>query len=130
LNRIDILIAVDVIGALAAGSLQGNVYLVDTNQYLGSWQEGQSPLNTVCQDGQLLTWSVVAVDAASQVAIEAFSGQMVEQKACIPSPDPFAGDGVWNARVQSQGRYASFPYNVTLSMSGSTLTFASYLKVV
>lgn len=130
MNRIDILIAVDVIGALAAGTLQGYVYVVDSNKYLGSWQEGQSPLNTVCQDGQLLTWSVVSVDPGNQVAISAFSGQMVDQKSCTPAPDPFAGDGVWNGRVQTQGAYASLPYTVALSMNGSTLTFASYLKVV
>jgi hypothetical protein len=34
MNKINILIAMDVIGALAARTLQGYVYLVDTNKYL------------------------------------------------------------------------------------------------
>lgn len=130
MNRIDILIAIDVLGALAAGTLEGYVYLVDTNKYLGSWQEGQSALNTVCQDGQSLTWSITPVDPGSQIDITAFSGQMVDQNICVPAPDPFMGNTVWNGRVETQGAFASYPYSVTVTMSGKAMTFASYLKVV
>lgn len=130
MNRVDILIAVDVLGALAAGTLQGYVYLVDTNKYLGSWQEGQSPLNTVCQDGQALTWSVIPVDPGNEIDITAFSGPMVDQKICVPAPDPIADNTVWNGRVETQGAFASYPYSVTVAMSGKAMTFASYLKVV
>jgi len=41
-NRVDVLIAIDVECALSAATLQGSVYLVDSNGYLGSWQEGQT----------------------------------------------------------------------------------------
>jgi hypothetical protein len=130
LNRINILIAVDVVGALAAGTLQGYVYLVDTNKYLGSWQEGQSTLNTVCQDGQLLTWCVTSVDPGNDVEIAGFSGAMVDGRICLPAQDPIAGNTVWNARVESQGAFASYPYSVTLAMSGQSMAFSSFLKVV
>ncbi len=130
LNRIDILIVVDVEGALAAGTLQGSVYLVDTNKYLGSWQEGQSTLNTVCQDGQALTWSVTPVDPADAVAIAGFSGNMLDNHICVPTQDPFLGNTVWNGMVETQGAYASYPYTVSLVLSGTTLSFPSTLKVV
>lgn len=130
LNRIDILIVVDVTGALAAGTLQGSVYLVDSNKYLGSWQEGQSTLNTVCQDGQALTWSVTPVNPGDAVAIAGFSGTMVANHICVPTQDPFLGNTVWNGLVQTQGAYASYPYSVSLSMDGTTLSFSSALKVV
>ena len=86
MNTINVLIAVDVVGAAAAGTLMGSVYLVDSNQYLGSWQEGQSQLNTVCQDGQAIAWSVVAVNPGNQVAIAGFSGSMLG--ICVPAADP------------------------------------------
>ena len=130
MNNINILIAVDVTGALAAGTLQGCVYLVDTNKYLGSWQEGQSTLNTVCQDGQTLTWSVTPIEPGSAIVIAGFSGQAVDQRICIPTQDPFLGNTVWNGRVETQGAFASYPYSVTLSMSGKAMSFSSYLKVV
>lgn len=130
MNRIDILIVVDVVGALAAGSLQGSVYLVDSNKYLGSWQEGQSTLNTVCQDGQTLTWSVTPVDPADSVTIAGFSGTLVSDHICVPTQDAFLGSSAWNGLVETQGAYASYPYTVSLALSGTTLSFPSTLKVV
>lgn len=130
MNRIDILVAVDVVGALAAGSLQGYVYLVDTNQYLGSWQEGQSALNTVCQDGQALTWSIAAVDPTHAVNIAGFSGPMVDGKICVPAPDPIVGSTVWNGQVETQGAFNSYAYSLTVSMDGKQMSFSAFVKVV
>lgn len=130
MNRIDILIAVDVVGALAAGTLQGYVYLVDTNKYLGSWQEGQSSLNTVCQDGQWLTWSITSVDPGNEVDIAGFSGPMVSGQICTPAQDPFTGNTVWNGQVETRGAYASYPYSVTVAMGGAQMVFSAFLKVV
>ena len=130
MNRVDILITVDVVGALAANTLQGYVYLVDTNKYLGSWQEGQSTLNTVCQDGQVFTWSIASVDPGSAVDIGGFSGPMVDGRICVPAQDPIAGNTVWNGRVETQGAYASYPYSVTVAMGATSLAFSAFLKVV
>ncbi|WP_122412939.1 alpha-pore-forming tripartite toxin MakABE regulator [Pseudomonas viridiflava] len=130
MNRVDILIAVDVLGALSAGTLQGNVYLMDTNHYLGSWQEGQGALNTVCQDGQAVTWSVTPVDAATQIAISKLSGPMVDGKVCMPTEDPFAGNSIWNGIIETQGAFANYAYTVSVVMNAVTMTFESNVKVV
>lgn len=130
MNRIDILIAVDVDGALASGSLEANVYLVDTNKYLGSWNQGQSTLQTVCQDGQELTWGVAPVDPATSVSIAGFSGQMVSAKLCQPMTDPLSGSGAWSGLVESQGQFASFPYTATLDLEGQQMSFDAAIKVV
>lgn len=129
-NRIDILIVVDVAGALAAGGLMGYVYLVDTNKYIGSWNEGQSTLNTVCQDGTLLTWSVASVDPGDDVSIAGFSGPMIDSKICQPKSNPIAGDGAWSGFVETQGQFAPFPYTVTLDMQSQQQGFAATVKVV
>lgn len=130
MNRIDVLVAVDMVGALAAGTLQGYVYLVDTNKYLGSWQEGESSLNTVCQDGQLVRWSAVSVDSGNQVDIAGFSGPLVDQKVCIPAQDPLAQGTVWNGQVEAHGAFESFPYTLAVAMDGRSLAFSAFLKVV
>lgn len=130
LNRINVLIAVDVTGALAAGTLQGYVYMVDTNKYLGSWQEGQNSLNTVCQDGQAITWAVQPVDPGSEVVIGGFAGQLVSSNICSPKPDQFAGNQVWNGQVETQGTFANYGYTVTLTLQSTQLAFNAFLKVV
>ena len=130
LNRIDVLIVVDTEGALSSGALEGNVYLVDTNKYLGSWQEGQSQLHTVCQDGQLLAWSAASVDPGDDVSIAGFSGQMVSSKICVPQANPIAGNGVWNGQIKTQGIFASYSYTVTIALGSKQLTFDAFVKVV
>lgn len=130
MNRIDILIVVDVTGALAAGTLQGYVYLMDSNHYLGSWQEGQSSLETVCQDGQALTWSAAPVEPGSQINIAGFTGAMVSSGVCTPTQDPFLGNTVWNGLLETRGSYAAYPYTLSLSMGGHAMSVTSTLKVV
>lgn len=130
MNRTDILVAVDVTGALSSSSLLGNVYLIDTNKYLGSWQEGQSQLNTVCQDGQQLTWSVASVDPGNSVSIVSFSGAMVSSKVCAPQTTPLEGSGIWSGQVEAQGSFASYPYTLTLALGAQQLSFDAFLKVV
>ena len=130
MNKINVLLVVDVAGVLAAGGLQGSVYIVDTNGYLGSWDEGQSALNTVCQDGQRVSWAVAPVDASTAVSITGFSGALVDQKICTPAPDPFQGTAVWNGQVEAHGAFAGYPYAVQLAMSGAQMSAPAVLKVV
>lgn len=129
-NRIDILVAVDSESALSVGTLQDCVYLVDSNNYLGSWQEGQSQLHTVCQDGQLLNWSAIGIDPSSEVSISGFSGPSVDSKLCVPRAASIGGESVWSGQVQSQGQFNSFSYTITIALGTKNLTFDAYLKVI
>lgn len=124
------LVVVDVAGALASGGLLGNCYMVDTNHYLGSWQEGSEELHTVCQDGQVLVWSVMPVAPETQVAISGFSGQMVEEGVCAPSSSESPAGGIWTGRVESHGVFASFQYTATLAMGGSQMQVGCSIKVI
>lgn len=123
------LIVVDTAGALASGSAIDNSYLVDNKGYLGSWNEGTSSLNTVCQDGQVITWSVAPVSPSGQVSITGFSGQMVSGSTCNPQPLN-DGSGAWSGRVEARGQFASFAYTVTLSVGGTAMSLNSNIKVV
>ncbi len=130
MRTLSILIVIDSIGALATGSLIDNVYLIDTNKYLGSWKEGTDTLHTVCQDGQLITWRVISVSPNNNVDIFEFSGKLVSEKICIPSKLGNADDSFWESRIETQGRFASYSYTITVIIGGRSMSFSPYIKVV
>jgi len=129
MSSISALIVVDTQGALASGSAADNAYLVDTNGFLGSWQEGTDSLHTVCQDGQVVKWSVSPVSPDGDVAITGFSGDMVAAGICAPVAGGPDGDQFWSGRVEAQGQFASCRYTIELSIAGSPMSLNSYLKV-
>jgi hypothetical protein len=130
MNSISILIVVDCLGAEAAGTLMGNVYMVDTNKFIGSWNEGTDTLHTVARDGQMLTWRVQPVSIATSVSIAGYSGDMVNDRICMPAEQRGAGDPSWQGHVQTKGSVGSWIYTVTLSIDGAQMSFSPYLKVV
>jgi hypothetical protein len=129
LNNLCILVVVDTLGALSSGSAMDNSYLVDNNGYLGSWNEGTPQLHTVCQDGQVISWTVVPVSPDGQVTITGFSGQMVDSSVCAPTQQAGSGGQVWSGRVEAKGQFASFPYSLTLSVGGRAMSLDAYIKV-
>ncbi len=130
MDQIDVVVVVDAQGALSSGSLQDNVYLVDTNHYLGSWQEGQSTLNTVCQDGQTVTWYSASVNPGDDVSITGFDGAAVESKICVPKQDPLADPAAWSGLIESGQQFNSFGYSLALTLGSKTMTLDAFLKVV
>ncbi len=131
MKQINVLIVVDVEGALASGDLGANVYLVDTNKHFSSGSEGQQELITACTDGQVVIWSVTPVDPGTDATIVAFSGQMIAQNVCVPvkSTEPGGGGVIWSGRVETQGVAAAYQYSCVLSFDGNQMTFDPYLNV-
>ena len=88
MSTINVLIVVDALGAATSG-LSTNVYLVDTNKHMGSGNEGQEELYTACtstnQGGDTIVWAVAPIDPGSDVSISSFTGDMITEKALIPS---------------------------------------------
>jgi hypothetical protein len=128
---VNVLMMVDVEGALATGNLSSNIYLVDTNKYLGSSSEGQTELVTKLNTGDVIVWSVASIDPGSNVTIESFSGTAVNDKYIAPVQDPLSA-GVWEAKFQPPGGSVgqSYQYNATLKFNDThELTFDPYLVV-
>ncbi|ASW82444.1 MULTISPECIES: alpha-pore-forming tripartite toxin MakABE regulator MakD [Vibrio] len=125
MKKIEILIVVDCAGALATTSLMDNVYLIDSNQWLGSWDEGTCQLHTVSQDGQFICWRSCAISPDDEVNITGFSGDMIDQNACLPSPV----NDAWEGRVQTRGDTGRYLYTISLSINGITMNFSPYLEV-
>lgn len=128
LKSIDVLIVVDVAGALASNNLSNNVYLVDTNKYMGSWSQGQCELVTVCQDSQVVKWRVVSIDPGNNVEITGFTGQIISEKVCVPEKQG-KYDVYWEGMVQTRGTVRRYQYSVVLSMNGKKMEFDPYLDV-
>lgn len=129
-KQINVLVVVDVEGALASGNLGANAYLIDSNKYFGSGSEGQDELVTSCLDGQIVIWSVTPVNPDDDAELTAFTGQMVDQRICNPQQSTLVtGDVVWSGRVESQGTSARYQYSCTLSFDGRAMTFDPFLNV-
>jgi hypothetical protein len=77
----------------------------------------------------LINWSITAVSPSSDVAIAGFTGPMVSNKICTPVVQGIAGDTLWSGRVETHGRFASYPYSVNVSVGGRLMSFSPYIKV-
>lgn len=128
LAQIDVLIVVDVEGALA-GALQDNVYLVDTNKYVGSGNEGQVELKTACSEGQTITWNVTPIAPTSNVVITQFTGQMIDDKICVPQSYNSPDGPYWSGIVEAQGATGQQQYSIVLTMDGKAMSFDPYLEI-
>lgn len=125
MSTVDVLIMVDVEGALASGNLSDNTYLVDTNGYLGAYNENHIDLSTKLHKGDTIVWSTASIDPGRTVMIESFSGSAVTDQYIAPVQDP-QSSGAWQSTFQppcgSAGR--SFKYSATLSfIDGKSLSF-------
>jgi hypothetical protein len=128
MKNVDVLIVVDVEGALA-GALDDNVYMIDTNKHVGSGNEGQRELQTACVDGQIITWQIAPVSASSDVEITGFTGQMIDDKICVPQQVTVLGNTYWEGRVEAQGVTGSQQYSVVLTADGKAMSFDPYLVI-
>lgn len=125
---VSVLMVVDVEGALSSGDLQNNIYLVDTNKYVGSGREGQAELQTKLSSGDILQWTVSPVQPTGEVSIADLSGQAVGANVIKPQQDP--ATGAWESKFNtSGGPGTSYQYTATLQFEGKQLTFDPFLIV-
>lgn len=128
---VDVLIAVDVEGALSSGNLGANTYMVDTNKYMGSGNEGTDELKTTLVIGDTIVWTVAPIDPGTSVAINSFSGTAVSDKYINPVQDPLAPTS-WESKFQPPGGTPSgttYQYTMTLAFEGKNMTFDPFLVV-
>lgn len=132
MNVVSVLVVVDVEGALSTGptgGLQNNVYMVDTNKFFGSGDEGGVELSTVCQDGQQINWGVATVDPNTQIAITGFTGGAITSKIINPQQVNTPEVTYWSALVEAQGNTGSQQYSITMNAEGTSMTFDPYLNI-
>jgi len=129
---VDVLVVVDVEGALSSGNLNSNLYMVDTTGYLGAGREGTDELVTIIGNGQGIVWSVAPVDPATNVAIIGFGGQAIGQEI-----NPVQLPAIWGSPWQASTTIGpgtngtQYQYTMTLQYGGPTgvtQTFDPFLQ--
>ncbi|MCK4259138.1 MAG: hypothetical protein KAX49_09175 [Halanaerobiales bacterium] len=128
MKNVEVLIVVDVENALAQG-LSSNLYMIDSNKYVGSYREGTNELTTCCKNGQIIKWRVVGVSPDSSVSIEKFSGTATNDYIIMPKKKDDSGEEYWEARVEANGRNHNPQYNLFLNMNGKILSFDPFLNI-
>lgn len=91
--KVNIVVVVDVIGALSDGTLRnGNLCMIDDGS-LQSTGQGTPELVTVVKPGQVVTWSALAVDLQTPVEIKSIT---------FLGPDGDGGHGAEQAPLATQ----------------------------
>lgn len=67
--QINVMILVDVIAALSAGSLTNNIFMTDNRRGKNTSGLGTGALTTDCTHTQVLNWHVMAIDVQTDVQI-------------------------------------------------------------
>lgn len=96
---ISITAVVDCVGALAAGNLQGHLYMYDTNKAGGSAGFGSEELRTKATRGDQLLWNCLALECEAFVSIEDI---VIDSEFCEPERKVYPGTDVayWTATVK------------------------------
>jgi len=124
--RYDILVVVNVAKAQRENSLNGNLWMVDTNRNNMSQNEGSSELVTACSPGDKLVWTVTPIDADLNVSITNFRGTAVTSGIVTPRQD----SDDWSSHVNGvthSNWHGLGQYTMTLSVNGTSLTFDPFI---
>lgn len=132
-EQVNIMIMIDSIKALVDQSLVGNCFMVDDSRFF-SKQKGTLHLDTQCIPGQLIHWTVKAVDVQTPVSIKQISFEPYQQifnTANVENLDAL----VWNGIVPYLGNLQkTYRYKVVLEIGkgkNSTLeTFTPSLTIL
>ncbi|MEB3277593.1 MAG: hypothetical protein VKK42_01560 [Lyngbya sp.] len=90
-KTITIASVIDVVGALATDSLNGQVYFMDTNKANGSTEQGTENLKTVVQKGDRLVWTVIFLECEAYAAIDDI---IIDKDYCEPKKEFYEGTDV------------------------------------
>jgi hypothetical protein len=97
---VSITAVVDCVGALAAGSLRGHLYLFDTNKSAGSSGLGTERLLTRAARGTQVIWNALALECEAYVAIDSIA---IDADVCEPERRLYPGSDIayWIGTVKS-----------------------------
>ncbi|AQZ65279.1 hypothetical protein BKM31_30965 [[Actinomadura] parvosata subsp. kistnae] len=88
---ISITAVLDAVGALAAGSVRGNLYMYDTNKAGGSTGFGTEELRTRVRAGDRVLWNCLALECEAFVGI---AGIEVDKSVIEPERKVYPGTDV------------------------------------
>lgn len=132
MSQVNILVAVNVSAAIDKNNLTPYVFMMDSNDYIGTGNntEGTNELLTYVTNGDTIVWRVVSIDPDLDVAIHSFSSQASGETTIPdlinPAVYPQFDGSVWGGHVNQAGDHAQ--YSMTLLLNGNHLmTFDPFI---
>jgi hypothetical protein len=100
---------IDVVGALATDSLDGQVYFMDTNKENGSKEQGTDQLKTMVSKGDRLVWIITPLECEAYAAIEDIT---IDISYCKPERNFYDGTNIsyWVGTVKKN--VSLLPYSI------------------
>ncbi|GAA3096853.1 hypothetical protein ACFQ0X_10345 [Streptomyces rectiviolaceus] len=110
---VSITAVVDCVGALAAGNMQGHLYMYDTNKAAGSTGFGTEELQTRVLKGDQLLWNALALECEAYVAIDDI---VIDSSICVPERKVYPGTDVayWIGTVKKDA--ANITYQIKFKL--------------
>ncbi len=126
---IPILTVVDATGLSTSGSVNGNVYMFDNEGYLGE-QEGGFELTTKCTDGDIIQWTIIAIQSNVSINMANFSGTAVNDSIIKPAFYPNMNEPYWGSRVELGANAAgTYQYNFDIVIDNKHYPFDPFLAI-
>ncbi|MDL4816211.1 hypothetical protein [Actinomadura opuntiae] len=115
---VSITAVVDPVAALASGTLEGNLYLYDTNKAEGSTGFGTLDLRTRVRSGDRIIWNVVVLECETYAALDEI---VIDEKVCAPERKVYPNTDIayWTATVK---RHVTEPVPYRLKFRLGTVT--------
>jgi hypothetical protein len=116
MSQVNILVAVNVAAAISSGNLGEYVFMMDTNDYMGTGNtsEGTDELITTVNNGDTIVWTVASIDPNLKVSIQGFSGQAIPN-LINPSQYPQTLGTVWGGHVNQAGDHVQYTMELLLN---------------
>lgn len=125
-KTITITSVIDVVGALATDSLNGQVYFMDTNKANGSTGQGTESLKTVVEKGDKLVWLVTFLECEAYAAINKV---LIPPEVCEPERNVYEGTDVayWVGEVKDDVTLTPYSVQFKVGTRDEPITTESYL---
>lgn len=114
-KKLRIIVMVDVVGALANETLDGAIWLVDSNKSGGSAEEGTGHLRTAVKKGDELIWTAMSLECEAFAAIEAIE---IDPAYCEVKRGVYEGTDVsyWLGKIKKEPGSSVVPYNLQVRL--------------
>ncbi len=137
MGQLAIIVAVDAQAALAQGSLDGHIYLVDNNKHAGSTGQGTADLVTHIAGTQIMNWLVTGLNflpGSPRVTLENIGGEAVLKNIMVPqqfeSPELGGGRGLWwGGSVDSNQDEKQYSYRLDLKVGDTLMSHTAQILV-
>jgi len=134
--QINVMAFVDVIGALATGTLTGNIFMTDNSRAGRTTGRGTGTLSSAVTNGQVINWHVVPVDVQTSVEIVSITFQKQSPCALLrkygaPSGDYWAGYvGILNSSEQMAPGLYNYVMKLDMGRKVMTMDVPASIKVI